>query len=236
MPVAVSRKKPTNAADLLKLIDQLGGIDPARVRLHPPPGTATERDVLRAESPNHQKALCELIDGTLVEKAMGFRESSLTMWIGHLILEFVEPRNLGIVAGADGSVRLAPRNVRIPDVSFVSYERLPDPDAADVAIADFAPDLAVEVLIPAITRREMARKRRDYFAAVTLLVWEIDPKREVVDVYTAPESAKRLTKTDTLTGGTCFADSSCVGELFADRLELTWRRSLAELLRVEAVQ
>jgi Uma2 family endonuclease len=215
MPVAATRKRPTNAADLLKLIDQLGGIDPARVRLHPPPGTATERDVLRAER-EPQKALCELIDGTLVEKAMGFRESSLTMWIGHLILEFVEPRNLGIVAGADGFMRLAPRNVRIPDVSFVSYERLPDPDAADVAIADFAPDLAVEVLSPSNTRREMARKRRDYFAAGTLLVWEIDPKREVVDVYTAPESAKRLTKTDTLTGGNVLRGFKLsIAELFA---------------------
>jgi hypothetical protein len=153
MATAVSRKTPTTAADLLKLIEQLGGIDPARVRLNPPPGTAKEKDMLRAERES-KKALCELIDGTLVEKPMGFRESSLAMWIGARLLLFIEQHNLGIVAGADGFMRLAPRNVRIPDVSFVSYDRLPDPVAADVAIADFAPDLAVEVLSPSNTRRE----------------------------------------------------------------------------------
>lgn len=217
MSVAASTKKPSNAADLLKLIEQLGGIDPARVRLNPPPGTATEKDVLRAER-EPQKALCELIDGTLVEKPMGFRESSLAMWIGARLQLFVEKHDLGIVAGADGFMRLAPRNVRIPDVSFVSYERLPDPDAADVAIADFAPDLAIEVLSPSNTRREMERKRRDYFAAGTILVWEIDPKKEIVDVYTAPDSVKRLTKSDAITGNSVLPGFKIsVSDLFARR-------------------
>src|SRR6476660_1203053 len=74
MATAVSRKTLLTAADLLKLIDRLGGIDPARVRLRPMPGTATEKDILRAER-EPQKALCELVDGTLVEKPMGYRES-----------------------------------------------------------------------------------------------------------------------------------------------------------------
>jgi Uma2 family endonuclease len=215
MATAVSRKTLLTAADLLKLIDRLGGIDPARVRLRPIPGTATEKDVLRAER-EPQKALCELIDGTLVEKPMGYRESSLAMWIGARLQLFVEERELGIVAGADGFMRLAPRNVRIPDVSYVSYGRLPDPDAADVAIADFAPDLAVEVLSPSNTRREMERKRRDYFAAGTLLVWEIDPKKEIVEVYQAPDSVKRLTKADNLTGNSVLPGFKArVADLFA---------------------
>jgi Uma2 family endonuclease len=113
-------------------------------------------------------------------------------------------------------MRLAPRNIRIPDVSFVSFERLPDPDAADVAIADFAPDLAVEVLSPSNTGREMERKRRDYFEAGTLLVWEIDPKKEIIDVYTAPDSIKRLTKSDTLTGNSVLPGFKMrVADLFA---------------------
>jgi Uma2 family endonuclease len=206
MATAVSRKTLLTAADLLKLIDRLGGIDPARVRLRPIPGTATEKDVLRAER-EPQKALCELIDGTLVEKPMGYRESSLAMWIGARLQLFVEERELGIVA---------PRNVRIPDVSYVSYGRLPDPDAADVAIADFAPDLAIEVLSPSNTRREMERKRRDYFGAGTLLVWEIDPKKEIVEVYTAPDSVKRLTKADNITGNSVLPGFKVrVADLFA---------------------
>src|SRR5437879_3638275 len=61
-----------NLAELLKKL----GVSAARVRLEPPPGTAVEADVVKAmEAP--RKRLCELIDGVLVEKAMGFSESIL---------------------------------------------------------------------------------------------------------------------------------------------------------------
>ena len=60
---------------LADLLEQLGGLAPARVRFRPPPGTATEKDVLEVEA--HEDRLCELVDGVLVEKAMGWRESIL---------------------------------------------------------------------------------------------------------------------------------------------------------------
>ena len=51
----------------------LGGIPPERIRMSPLPGTATEKDVVEAES--RAGRICELIDGVLVEKTMGYRES-----------------------------------------------------------------------------------------------------------------------------------------------------------------
>ena len=57
-------------ADLRK---RLGGIPLERIWMQPPPGTATEEHVVAAEE--HEKRLCELVDGTLVEKAMGFEEA-----------------------------------------------------------------------------------------------------------------------------------------------------------------
>lgn len=48
------------------LLHALGDIAPERVRTVPPMGTATEADLLRAGKP-----ICELIDGTLVEKERG---------------------------------------------------------------------------------------------------------------------------------------------------------------------
>ena len=47
------------------------------MRLRPPPGTATEKDVLEVEA--HEDRLCEVVDGVWVEKAMGWRESILAM-------------------------------------------------------------------------------------------------------------------------------------------------------------
>src|SRR5262249_23490903 len=45
----------------------------SRIRLTPPPGTAVEDDVLRIQ--REEGRLCELIDGVLVEKPMGYQES-----------------------------------------------------------------------------------------------------------------------------------------------------------------
>ena len=57
-------------ADLRK---RLGGISLDRIWFHPAPGTATEKDVLEVEA--REDRLCELVDGTLVEKAIGFEEA-----------------------------------------------------------------------------------------------------------------------------------------------------------------
>ncbi|MCZ6875646.1 MAG: hypothetical protein O7G88_19320 [bacterium] len=102
-------------ADLLK---QLGGIDPARIRFHPAPGTASKQDVLDTHA--REGRLCELVEYVLVEKAMGFRESWLASFLIYALLSFIKPRDLGIVTGEAGLIRLAPGLVRIPDVAFVA--------------------------------------------------------------------------------------------------------------------
>jgi hypothetical protein len=68
---------------LAELIERLGSIAPERIRLSPHPGTATEQDVLAR--PDGVKRICELVDGVLVEKAMGYYESLLAgLLIGYL--------------------------------------------------------------------------------------------------------------------------------------------------------
>lgn len=80
------------------LLHRLGNIPPDRVRFTPVPGTATVEDLLREENRR-----CELIDETLVEKPMGLRESLLAVWLGHLMFGFIQPRNLGILSGEQGT-------------------------------------------------------------------------------------------------------------------------------------
>ncbi len=137
--------------DLLK---QLGDIPPERVRLKPAPGTATERDVIDIH--RREKRLCELVDGVLVEKAMGFKESIIAGAILAALRAFVVPRNLGVVAGADGTIRLFPGLVRIPDVAFASWQRLPDGRVPDEPIPSVVPELAVEVVSKSNTPAEMS--------------------------------------------------------------------------------
>ncbi len=63
---------PPEIKTLADLRERLGGVSLERIWFHPAPGTATEKDVIEAEE--RENRLCELVDGTLVEKAMGFEE------------------------------------------------------------------------------------------------------------------------------------------------------------------
>jgi Uma2 family endonuclease len=184
---------------LADLLAQLGGIAPARVRFRPLPGTATEKDVLDMQA--HEGRLCELVDGVLVEKGRGFLESYLAGALIEILRGFVKPRHLGLVTAPDGLVRLAPGLVRIPDVAFVSWARLPGRRVPREPIPALAPDLAVEILSESNTADEMARKRREYFAAGVRLLWQVAPLARTVEVYTAPEQVLLLREEDTLEGG-----------------------------------
>ncbi len=87
-------------------MDRLGGVPMDRIRFRPSIGGAVEQDVLEAEK---QGLLCELVDGVLVEKAMGIRESILAMALGHILRVFVLPRNLGLVTGEQARATALPR-------------------------------------------------------------------------------------------------------------------------------
>jgi Uma2 family endonuclease len=115
---------------------------------------------------------------------------------------FLDQHDLGILVGADGTVRLARGLVRIPDVAFFSWKHFPNRELPAEPIPNLVPDLAVEVLSKGNTAKEMRRKLFDYFAAGVRLVWIIDPKARTVEVYTAPDRFTLLTEEQTLDGGT----------------------------------
>jgi Uma2 family endonuclease len=171
-----------------------------RIRCQPPPGTATEADVLLR--PNGEKRLCELVDGVLVEKAMGFYESILALVLGQLLLNFLDEHDLGVATGPDGTVRLAPGLVRIPDVAFFSWDRFPNRQRPAQRVPDLVPDLAVEVLSEGNTEGEMERKLAEYFGCGVPLVWYVEPKPRTVRIYTSPSEYRLLTEDDVLDGGT----------------------------------
>jgi len=190
------------AADIKTLADlrrRMGGIPLDRIWFHPAPGTATEKDVVEAEE--RENRLCELVDGTLVEKAVGFEEARLALRLGHLISSYLDQNDLGICVGADGMMRNAPGLVRIPDLSFISWDKLPGREAPQEPIPDLAPDLAVEVLSEGNTKAEMARKVREYFEARVRLVWLIDPRKRSARVFSTVEKSTVVRANQALDGG-----------------------------------
>lgn len=127
----------------------------------------------------------------------GALTARLTVALGH----HVEVNNLGVVFGAETGFKLAsnPDTVLGPDLSFVSNERIP---ATGIPIAYWpgAPDLAVEVISPGNTRREMEEKISEYLAAGVSLVWVVRPKQRTVTAHRSGQETQTLTESDTLDG------------------------------------
>jgi Uma2 family endonuclease len=207
---ALPQRKVWTVADLYR---RFGPIPFERIRQNPPPGCGTVDDVVRLN--DHEDRLYELVDGILVEKTVGFEESRIAMRIGRLLGNVVEPQNLGVITGEGGTLKLDLNLVRIPDVCFVSWERLPGGEMPDEPVPLLIPDLVVEVISRSNTRKEMEEKLREYFEKGVRLVWFVRPKSRVVDVYTAPDQFSRLTAAMRLDGGEVLPGFSVlVGELF----------------------
>ena len=165
----------------------------------------------------------ELVEGVLVRMAgSGSDATTLGLELGAELRNYVRPRRLGRVTGADGVYKFAGAETGLlPDVGFI--------EASKVAlIADrrrpipFAPDLAIEVASPDQKPDDMAAKARTYLDGGARWVWIVWPDRQEVDVWRAGRTvspAAVLHASDTLDGEDVvggFADP--VASIFADPL------------------
>jgi Uma2 family endonuclease len=192
------RCRVKTAADLMA---ELGDIPADRILTDPPPGRATEADVLRLAE--QEGRLCELVDGTLVEKAMGWEETKLEGLIFGFIHDYLKEHPLGEVYPGTGVIRLAEGVVRGPDVTVCLWKHVTTPKQdRKNPIARTVADLAVEVVSRSNTAKEMARKCQEYFDSGTAIVWLVYPKTRTVEVYTSPTRFRTFGIDDTLDGGT----------------------------------
>ena len=76
--------------------------------------------------------------------------------------------------------RLEPQTEFVPDVAFVSFERLRPLSGAEREEPPFAPDLAVEIRSPSYRAEYGAQKIDAYLAHGSLLVLDIDPETRTV--------------------------------------------------------
>lgn len=195
------------------LAAKFGPIPAWRIRTDPAPGTATEADVLRLYQTEGR--FCELVDGILLEKDVAADSSLIALWIGTLLNNFVRPRKLGFSLGEQGLLRLSIGRLRAPDVSFIRRDQVPGGRFPSTPIPDLYPTLAVEVLSPGNTKREMNEKLDDYFSSGCELAWLVDPASKTVRVFTARDAESILGLGDTLDGGTALPGFSVsVADIF----------------------
>jgi Uma2 family endonuclease len=194
----------TNVADLLR---DLGDIPPERVRIFPPIGQATLDDLIEANETS-DGPVCEWVEDTLVEKAVGHYESWIGTIVSHLFMNYLKSTGLGMLLGEAGVLRILPRVGRAGDVTFVAWASMPGgkPPPPEDRVPLLVPDLVVEVLSASNTPREMERKRGEYFTAGVKHVWEIDPIAKTARAFSGAESVR-----DIPVGGTLIAEDVLPG-------------------------
>ncbi len=204
----------TTSHTLAQRIRDLGDIPLDRVLTDPPPGTATAEHWRRRVEAGE---LVELIDATLVEKAMSYEASLIGATIIRILGVFVAAHRLGFVSGPDGMYRMLLGNFRGPDVAFVHRDRMRSQTFTGGPAGPAPPNLAIEVLSPGNTASEMTIKRREYFSVGVQVVWIVDPVAHSIAVYDTPDHFELFGADDQLSGGNVLPGFTvAVTDLFAD--------------------
>ena len=141
----------------------LPGFPPNRIRSYPSPGTATEADVLEAEARSGR--ICELIDGTLVEKVMASLESGLAVELAYFIRRYLEANDLGTLLAGDGYLKILPRRFA---------PRMSRSSAGNVSSGENRPKRPSTPLLPIWPSRSCPKetRRRRWIASCANISWQ----------------------------------------------------------------
>lgn len=171
----------------------------ATVTSPPPPEAAIDAFPPESAVPPDDM-LYEIIDGQFVEKAVGAYEIDLANLLQDLLSPFARANRLGrVMMEMVFDLRPAVPRGRRPDVAFLSAARWPlDRRAPRVHAWPVAPDLAVEVVSPGNSAREIQGKIAEYFLAGVVRVWIVYPDTETVYLYESPTSVRIFARGDTL--------------------------------------
>jgi len=154
--------------------------------------TVAELEKMRLPMPT------ELYNGKVVFKMANHVHSVVQAAVSGEIYIYLKTNPIGVVS-TDENYRLWPEHSnqsRIPDVAFITKERLPQERNRFLPIA---PDLAVEILSPTNDFDDLMLKAEEYLQQGTQIVWVVitstrevivctaEGKQFVKDVLTAPK-------------------------------------------------
>lgn len=123
----------------------------------------------------------EFVDGRVIIVPPESRQDEKIRWfVGKVLGIFIECHNLGEVYGPNFTARLRVGLRRVPDLLFVSSDRLPLLQENHI---EGAPDLAMEIVSPDSAARDWHDKYLEYEATGVREYWVIDPRVRRVDVY-----------------------------------------------------
>jgi len=159
----------------------------------------------------------ELVDGQALPK-MSPKEfhSMLTFALTTLLTHWAKDRGR---VRLEWAINLKRRGVDwspVPEVTYVSYERLPDKRPRRNEACPVPPELVIEIISPGQTIREFEEKAYDYFAAGVLRVWVVDPEAMTIRVLLPDGNV------------TLYTETMPIGDALLPGLKLTTTQIFAE--------
>lgn len=146
------------------------------------------------------ESLTEVDESEELLEMPSLEHGAIGIRLGRYLDTYVDENGLGLVCNSQTTYKfIGAKPNSLPALSFVSRERLPHRIDQN---ADFAPDLAVEVLSKGDDVSEVDKKIYQYQRSGVRLVWIIHPVIRVVDVYRLKDGLKlqRLLNEDELDG------------------------------------
>ncbi|MBZ0275445.1 MAG: Uma2 family endonuclease [Anaerolineae bacterium] len=157
--------------------------------------TISEFETFIARTENADR-LFELVNGEIVEVSPGrTRYSEISHLIAFAVRLFCQEKGIPChTSGGDGAFWIDGHTIA-PDFAYKSTpmsDSYPDP---------VPPEWAVEVISPT-DRAADIRAKREIYRQADILLWEVYPQLQKVDVYAPDHSIHELGMNDTLDGGT----------------------------------
>jgi Uma2 family endonuclease len=145
----------------------------------------------------------EIIEGEhFVTPAPSIKHQQILLMLSYLLQGHLEANPIGRILFAPVDVLLSEFNVFVPDLIYLSNERLRFLTEQNL---QGVPDLAVEILSPSTRSRDLRLKRDVYERVGVAEYWTIDPKDESVTVLrhavgsTRFDETRRVARPDVLT-------------------------------------
>ena len=159
--------------------------------------TVEEFDTLVMLPENADKSF-EFIGGEIIQMVSNNYSSETAALIIFFIQTYLRQSGTrGRITGADGGYIIGGERY-IPDVAYISYKKQPEP--CHDAYNPTPPDLAVEVMSPADSERQLSIKIGNYLTAGVML-WVVRPDIQEVEIYSPGQPVRVIDINSTLDGG-----------------------------------
>ena len=124
----------------------------------------------------------ELVDGKIIAMSPSdIVSSEIGAEFGSLLLNWVKPRKLGRVFESSGGFILPNSDLRVPDISFVTADRLKQ---SKRYFAELVPDLVVEIKSQSDRIKPLREKLLSFIEQGAKVGILIDPDKCTVTIYT----------------------------------------------------